>query len=275
MPLVEQLICQTGPAVQVEEGGRYSAVSQPMVVFPTHLSINTDPRAGSVAGSAVPSSPAGSSPMSHQSVEAAAAISAAGSAEGTAEAPDSVASLGARAPSVCGSSERSFSDGSLVSMEEAADYEVGPECKGILCGATLHAVHLPLPCLTRAVESQVAWGARLCSVRCMYVMRHPVMQVVMLGQASQEQLNKFGAAVASIVAACSAPVLSNSMDALHAVPLRMCARWQTSLCAPAMQARPDVGLPSIARGYPAGTPMGDNRGTAVLDGEAARGEALL
>ena len=46
-------------------------------------------------------------------------------------------------------------------------------------------------------------------------------------------------------------------------------------CIPVMQARPDMGVASIAMGYPAGTPMGDNRGTAVLDGEAARGEALL
>ncbi len=46
-------------------------------------------------------------------------------------------------------------------------------------------------------------------------------------------------------------------------------------CIPVMQAQPDMGVASIAMGYPAGNPMGDNRGTAVLDGEAARGEALL
>ena len=168
--------------MQVEEGGRYSPVSQPMVVFPSHLSINTDPRAGSVAGSAVaPNSPAVSSPMSHESVEEAVAVaaSAAGSAEGAAEAPDSDASFGAGASSVCGSS---FSDGSLVNMEEAADYdEVGSECRVVLCDVALHALQLSLPCPARVVDSQVGWIARPC---CAVQVPEPVMQVVMLGQVS-------------------------------------------------------------------------------------------
>ena len=63
--------------------------------------------------------------MSHQSVDEAVAISGAGLAEGAAQAPDSATSLGTRVSSMCGSSERSFSDGSLVNMEEAAEYEVG------------------------------------------------------------------------------------------------------------------------------------------------------
>ena len=67
------------------------------------------------------------------------------------------------------------------------------------------------------------------------------------------------------------------MGALHAVPpcKQLCLTADLTLHSRVMQARPDMGVPSIAMGYPAGTPMGDNRGTAVLDGEAARGESLL
>ena len=145
------------------------------------------------------------------------AVSAAGSAGGTAVAPDSAASLSTRPSSVCGGSERSFSDGSLVSMEEAADYQVGSDSRLVLHGAALQALHLSLPVVRQGLL-RLRWvGVRdlLCSTKL--VMCHSVsLQGVMLDYASYEQLNKSGAAV---IAACSALVSSNSMGALHAVPL--------------------------------------------------------
>ena len=62
------------------------------------------------------------------------------------------------------------------------------ECSMVLCGAALHALHMSLPCPQGLLS--VGWaGVQGPDVRCRPVLRHSVMQGVMLGQASYEKLN--------------------------------------------------------------------------------------